>query len=382
MKALQIRRVLLLLPSEDIGGTELHTASLARAIQQHGMEAILVCDPAVANRLRQVVSDVTLREAEISWVAKDGAAAARKAQATAVAPLLRELEPDAVVLALPWPNFGLGALQAVAEAGLPLMVISHLAPASGWLSGIDAMPWPLTQAGLAWIAVSDPVARRTERLFDMPAGTVRTILNGVDIPAAPDPAEETRMRAQLRTELSLPRNTPVALFAGRLEAAKGVDLLPEIARAFHAACGGVVACAGSGSLRGQLAGAEEPALRLLGYRHDVARLLVAADMLLLPSRMEGLPLIYLEAAVRRRPVVASRSALICFGEQAAERAFVVEDDDMGGFVRALEQALEPAVAQPVVEEAWQLAAAHDREAMQKAHIRTLRGLCALYARSA
>jgi hypothetical protein len=379
VKALRIQRILLILPSEDIGGTELHSLALSAAIQRQGMEAVLACDPALAGRLRKAAPEVTLREAEVSWMAGDGAAAARARQAAAVAPLLEEFRPDAVILALPWPNFGLGVLQAVAEAGLPLMVISHLAPASGRLSGIDTMPWPLTHAGLVWIGVSDPVARRTERLFDMPPGTVRTILNGVDVPAAPDPVEEARLRAQLRTELGLPLETPVALFAGRLEEAKGADLLPRIAQAFHAACGGVVACAGSGSLRGRLSGAEEPALRLLGYRHDVPRLLAASDMLLLPSRMEGLPLIYLEAAVRRRPVVASRSALICFGDLATERALIVDDDDVAGFGRALGHALQPALVRDIVEEAWYLATTHDRAAMHDAHIRALRGLCALYA---
>lgn len=376
MRLLQVQRILLVLPSEDIGGTELHTASLTQALQRNGMEAILACDPAVSDRLQPSFPDLKFHKAPVAWVARNGAAAAREAQAAEVASLLEATRPDAVVLALPWPNFGLGVLQAVARARLPLMVVSHLAPASGWLSGIGDMPWPLTQAGLVWIAVSEPVARRTEQLFDMPPGMLRVIPNGVDVPQAA-PAEEARARAALRAELGVAPETPVALFAGRLEEAKGADRLPAIATAFHAACGGVVACAGRGSWRRQLSTLAKGPLHVLGYRQDVDRLLLGSDALLLPSRIEGLPLIYLEASARRRPVVASRSALACFGPLAEERALVVADDDLPGFARALEQAVRPMQVRAIVEEAFQQALTHDRTAMHEAYINALRGLCAL-----
>lgn len=381
MKFLRVQRILLVLPSEDVGGTELHTAALARALLQQGMEVILACDAAVSGRLQPSFPELSFREAPVSWVAGNGAAAARVAQAAEVASLLEATRPDAVVLALPWPNFGLGVLQAVAGARLPLMVVSHLAPVSGRLSGIDDMPWPLTQGGLVWIAVSEPVARRTEQLFDMPPGMLRVIPNGVDVPQAPSPAEEAQARAALRAEMGVAPETPVALFAGRLEEAKGADRLPGIAVAFHAACGGVVACAGRGSWRRQLSALEKGPLHLLGYRQDVDRLLLGSDTLLLPSRIEGLPLIYLEASARRRPVVASRSALACFGPLAEERALVVADDDLPGFARALEQAVRPMQVRAVVEEAFQQALTHDRTAMHEAYVSALRGLCALHTPS-
>lgn len=381
MRSLQVQRILLVLPSEDIGGTELHTAALAQMLRQQGMEAILACDPALSGRLRPSFPHLVFHEAPVCWMASKGVVGARAAQAAEVTALLEALRPDAVVLALPWPNFGLGALQAVAEARLPLMVVSHLAPASGWLGGIDAMPWPLTKAGLVWIAVSEPVARRTEQLFDMPPGLLRVIPNGVDVPPRPAPAEEAQARAALRAGLGVAPDTPVALFAGRLEEAKGADRLPEIAAAFHAACGGVVACAGRGSWRVRLAALPQGPLHLLGYRQDVDRLLLGADALLLPSRIEGLPLIYLEAAVRRRPVVASHAALACFGPLAAERALLVADDDLPGFGRALAQAVQPTQARAVVEEAWHQATTHDRAAMHEAYLSALRGLCALHATS-
>ena len=46
-------------------------------------------------------------------------------------------------------------------------------------------------------------------------------------------------------------------------------------------------------------------LRLLGYREDVADLMAAADIFVLPSRFEGLPMSVIEAMLTGLPVVAT-----------------------------------------------------------------------------
>ena len=46
-------------------------------------------------------------------------------------------------------------------------------------------------------------------------------------------------------------------------------------------------------------------LRLLGYREDVAALLAAADIFVLPSHFEGLPMSVIEAMLCGLPVVAT-----------------------------------------------------------------------------
>lgn len=48
-----------------------------------------------------------------------------------------------------------------------------------------------------------------------------------------------------------------------------------------------------------------PRLRLLGYRHDVARVLAASDVFCLPSHFEGLPMSVIEAMLTGLPVVAT-----------------------------------------------------------------------------
>jgi glycosyltransferase involved in cell wall biosynthesis len=50
----------------------------------------------------------------------------------------------------------------------------------------------------------------------------------------------------------------------------------------------------------------EGAVRFLGYQAEVAPILAASDLLVLPSRAEGLPVVLLEAMALARPVIAAR----------------------------------------------------------------------------
>lgn len=114
---------------------------------------------------------------------------------------------------------------------------------------------------------------------------------------------EAQDRESVRVELGLEPDTPCCLFMGRLSPEKGADLLAVLqgqlqvrsktARLF---------VAGTGPLA--LGASVISAITLLGARADAASLLGAADVLLMPSRSEGLPMVALEAAAMGTPVVA------------------------------------------------------------------------------
>ena len=152
------------------------------------------------------------------------------------------------------------------------------------------------------IAVSDAVAQ--SYCNEGFGNRLVTIANGVA------PRAASRAREVLRREWAVDGG-PVLLMAGRFAVQKGHDLMldamPSVLAAQPAA---TLLIAGDGPLlwdvardvaRRRLAGS----VRLLGYRGDLPELMAASDLLVLPSRFEGLPLVALEAMAAGLPVVAS-----------------------------------------------------------------------------
>jgi len=118
-----------------------------------------------------------------------------------------------------------------------------------------------------------------------------------------------RMKILSELGLSQPNNKLLILFAGRLTYPKGCDLLIE-ALSRQELPDYLCLIAGDGP--------DKPALinmvnhkelgdkiRFLGFRSDVNFLLSGVDLLVVPSRWEGLPMIVLEAMAAQCPIVAS-----------------------------------------------------------------------------
>ena len=147
------------------------------------------------------------------------------------------------------------------------------------------------------VAISDLIRRRMIAA-GTPADRIRLLPSGVDLDRfSPTPGHSTHQ----------------VLFAGRLDPVKRPLLLVEIA-------GQLAALRQQRDFRFVIAGdgPEEEALRrrirqagrddvfeLRGQVDDLAPLYAASDVLILPSRSEGVPLVILEALASARPVVAS-----------------------------------------------------------------------------
>ena len=135
------------------------------------------------------------------------------------------------------------------------------------------------------------------------------------IPGGRDPARLGRAsmarRSAARADLQL-GTEPVVLAVGRQEPQKGFDSLLRAVPAMREANPDVqVIVAGNpGRSSAQLTSIIEDldlegSVRMLGHREDIAELLCAADVLVLPSRREGLPGAVVEAMALEVPIVAS-----------------------------------------------------------------------------
>jgi glycosyltransferase involved in cell wall biosynthesis len=115
-------------------------------------------------------------------------------------------------------------------------------------------------------------------------------------------------RASARMALGVPGEEPVVAFVGRLTRIKRPDRLVSVARELCRRVPGVrfVIC-GSGDATAEVeAAAGELPLRMVGWRSDVETVYAAADLVLLTSDNEGMPVSLIEAGMAGVPVVATR----------------------------------------------------------------------------
>jgi glycosyltransferase involved in cell wall biosynthesis len=135
-------------------------------------------------------------------------------------------------------------------------------------------------------------------------GPLRVIRNGVDC-ARFFPAD-VRSARQARAALGLPADDPIVLCPGRLSKQKGQDVLlaawPGVLTRCPAA---TLVLLGDGEMAGELHTAATARVRFAPAAADLRPWFAAADVVAVPSRWEGLPLVALEAAASGRAVVGS-----------------------------------------------------------------------------
>ncbi|XWV15074.1 MAG: glycosyltransferase family 4 protein [Gemmatimonas sp.] len=157
----------------------------------------------------------------------------------------------------------------------------------------------------ATVGVSQSTCDHLATTLSLPIGTIQLVANGVS------PSHGDRENA--RRALGLSDNARLILAVGNLYEVKGHRILVDAA-AQLAAVEGLpawrVAIAGRGDEEGRLRaqirqhglGAQ---VELLGLRDDIGDLLSAADVWVMPSFSEGLPMALLEAMFAQLPIVCS-----------------------------------------------------------------------------
>ena len=207
------------------------------------------------------------------------------------------------------------------------------------------------------VTVSQALSEQMSRDLWMPASRMETIANGV---RWLQPACTT-----LRDELGLGPDDELLVSVGRLVPVKGhehiIDAIAHLSSrrpTLHLAICGSGELAEALSRRARNLGLADR-VHLLGLRSDIAAIVAAADVFVLPSLSEGLPLAVLEAMFAARPIVASEVGDVGRALGRGEAGVLVEPGNSYALAGAVDQLLgDPVRARELGEAARRLAAAH------------------------
>jgi glycogen(starch) synthase len=328
-----------------IGGAEIMGAALIRALRPRGVEFAVVTSHAW-QRLpdRASFHGVPVYRFPFRAALERGDLDLLFGLRRTVQELERELSPDLVHVNCVAASvlFYLDARNRIAPALFTVQqqLLPHQLDGRGTLLGraLRAADWvtAVSAGALAGVRRLVPDIERRSSL----------VYNGVERPAE-DPAP-------------LAVDSPCVLCLGRLVPAKGFDLALE---AFARVCGRfprvTLKIAGDGSERDRL----EEQTRRLGLRErveflgwiapaDVPGVINRACVVLMPSRLEGLPVVGVQAALMGRPIVAARVGGLPEVVVHGETGLVVEAEDAPGLAEALAFVL----ANPAVAATWGQAA--------------------------
>ena len=332
-------RVLAVVNSLDYGGTERMLERMVLALHEPGRLEFTVCSLGgvgpIGQRLRARGIEV------IALGTRGGVIRVVGHGAIGIRRLLRRGRFDLIHSFLPRSN----CAARLAQLGLKrraVLISSERSLGDTRAPGTSMMNRLTHRMSNRVVAVSAAVRDRIVERDRIPPGKVTVILNGIEI-AAPRPATGTR----LRKRLGIAPSEVVILALGRLHREKGPDLL---LRALGALSDRPV-----GRWRALLVGdgpEREPLRRLAaalgiqdrvvfaGARRRVGPWIEAADLLVLPSREEGLPVAPLEAMARGKPVIATDVGGTPEVVQHGETGLLVPAEDPRALAAGLQRLLE------------------------------------------
>ena len=344
-------RVLIIEQGDGLWGAQRYLLRLAPLLEERGFEQILAApgDSAIAQAWReQGRPHVHFPVPEVRRVRRRGdqgpfspllvgrELVRTVANARRVSALTALLGADCVAANGHWTH--LEAALGGRLAQLPVVLHLHELTQPGIAGHLRAAAVRIADASVAVSrAVADCLPQRTR-------SRVTVIHNGIDpVAFSPGPASPG-----VRRELAADPTAPVVLSLGRLDRDKGVD---HLIRAVAALPGELartqLAVVGSGdldrrftsdlrALGGELLGRRA---RFLDPRHDIAVLLRTADVLVLPSAREGLPLVILEAQACGIPVVAYPAAGTTEIVTDGETGLLARQGDVGSLASCIGRVL-------------------------------------------
>lgn len=304
-------RIVLYTDDAQWGGVAQYNHAVLCALASAGYEVTCVQAPA-QNLQKQLEAQLGVRHRWLDYdptfnverMLHDSADAER---------VFREARPDLVLFSNGMPVSLLAARRVAIQMGLPFVVVEGLAAA--YLADMFRPHLPeLAEQyarARALIAVSRDNLDCLHTLFGLPRHLGQVIHYGRPETyfREPDPS----VRARLRSARGIPEDAVLCFTAGRLHPLKGYQYQLEAMQHL----GGTAvwqklyfAWAGIGQLEGAIKKAVhemrlEDHVHLLGQCDEIANWLDAADIFILPTEAEGMPLAVMEAMAKGLPVMAS-----------------------------------------------------------------------------
>jgi len=316
------RRVLLVIDSLDGGGAERYVVDLAIALRSRGWDVEVACSAAG-------VRAAPLRAANVPVNVLAGSLVKRRLSLRYVRALRRLLAQGRYDVVHAHLYASAAAAAVAVPRNTPLVLTEHS-------EGL----WRSWRAR----AVSRWFYRRASRIVAVSASIRNVLVDAYGVPPARIEVLPAISAVAVRPRAPRPgggRSAVVGL-AGRLIPEKGADVFLRAA----SLVAGVVPEArfvviGDGRLRGVLEalagdlGLLEGRVRFLGFRDDAADLIAGLDILAVPSRSEGTPLVVGEAMAAGVPVVVSRVGGL--PDQVIHRVtgLVIDPEDPEGLATAL-----------------------------------------------
>jgi glycosyltransferase involved in cell wall biosynthesis len=231
-----------------------------------------------------------------------------KLAARLLLPKVRAFAPDLIFSIFLYPD-GYAALQIGKALKVPVVSMSIGSDINNIGDRISAMyTRKLLREGNFLVTVSDDLRRKAVQMGAPPEKT-RAIVNGCDLSVF-----HVRDRADARRKLNIDSGAEAVVYIGRMDVKKGLRELVEAAASLRPQRPNLqVYLVGVGPDRPLIEAAIQ-AHGASGYIHalpgcapdEVAIWMAAADLVTLPSYMEGCPNVVLEALACGRPVVATR----------------------------------------------------------------------------
>lgn len=341
-----MKKVLFIITKSNWGGAQRYVFDIATGIPKESFQAVVAAgnaqNEAGPGMLLEKLKRAAVRTVFIPSLQRD-MRAGEWSSYTALSRLIRDEKPDVVHLNSSKAG-GLGAL-AARRRKVPRIVFT----VHGW--AFRERRNPLSRlliyfASLATVMLSHTVicvsefdARPFRRLFPGKIVVVPNAVRETVIPLGKDAA-----RAQLMP------GGGAAAHSGEIWVGSVGELTPNknfrtaltaIAKARAGGAQIFYAVIGDGEERGaltSLAGSIglSGAVRFLGFVPDAQRFLPAFDILLMPSRKEGLPYVLIEAANVPLPVVASNAGALPEIIEHMKTGVICRPRDARGFARAIQ----------------------------------------------